>query len=182
MWYTLLLSAVYPKILSRKGPSDFSPPYYITPSNIKHDVISPILNDQTKHTFFDSISLSQGAKLLKSCLHSLFPIVFLLNSCQSSFHLPSPYWNLKVTNDIHVANNKFSVLFIPNLITLDITDLSLVIYFSLPTSKKPYSLNFSPILLRVLSQSSFLVCLNAGVPGPLLSILTPIGNSSSLIT
>lgn len=107
--------------------------------------------------------------------------------------MPVRFWpsyrHLKVTKDIQIAKEQFSVLSIPTLmIALDTTGLSFLTHFLLLASKTPHSVHsvhFSPILPVVISQSSFLVFLNAGVPGPRsspLSIFTPLGNSSSLMT
>lgn len=47
-----------PKDFEQEGPSDFSPPYYMTPINITHAVISPILKQMNKPTHnFGPISM-----------------------------------------------------------------------------------------------------------------------------
>lgn len=105
---------------------------------IKHAAIF-ILKKRTKHTTSDLTAMPSAcspmeqnfSKVVYTHCHQWF---FLLNPCQSGFHVPSPDWNLKITNDIHVAiNNKFSVLFIPNpMITLDTIDLFLTYFFAWP--------------------------------------------------
>lgn len=92
-------------------------------------------------------------KLLESCLYSLSLMPFLLNSCQLGFHLS--YSNLKVANDIQIANDQFSFFSAIIKGLLDTIDLFFFIHFLHLASKSLYSCHLFPILPVVLSQFPF---------------------------
>lgn len=72
-----------------------------------------------------------------------------------------------MTSILLMINSQFFSSVIKLHLTQPISPSLYTLFAWLP---RQHTLHFSPILLMVLSQSSFLVCLNAGVPGPLFCL------------